>query len=1773
MNTALLLVALVSGVPGAEPPARAPEAAAVAAPTLPAAGRQSTLLAVPRFGRYAVLAKSASGTSLRLVDRMVGPGDVAGLAGERDGRVDAFLDRGTYKLVTGGPDRARGTVTLAVHAFTETSGPKPPLLVELKPVEDTLRDLEQRSYWLWVGERRTVALEAAGRSLADLRLWREGTWLVDAAPATQVVQPRVGEPLLVCRLQAALEPGLYLLTAYGGPAQPWAAGGDRHPMYLRFGIPRLPEAGRRRLAVSPFGLDRFRAPRATNTFRIELPEARPATLRLGDFDPASPFTEGTAAAAIEKKSVPPAAEIVLSGEGEGEGEEEAEREAAATGKGDRVVTVSGEAGQPYVLQHFHASEHYAFSRGGDHWVSSVHTGHPEDSVDATGILVRNQSGRVSPLQTAVVEMETTRRYERRFNLLAPLTLYFHLAAGGTYEVLTEGTPAQHRVEPFLIYRPERYEAPPWRGSGWAWELEPGYHVLTVTPERRGIVTLTVRPRGLLAAAAGMAGLAAAAPPAASVRFPKVALDPRESYTLCLNEQPEVRAGLVLRSLPLDLREALPLTLAPGDSVSVPFAIDEEATLRAEAEDGSALDVSLDGGPFQARAEVRPGPHTAAVRGGGTGVRHASLLAEPRRLQASAPLPALPDDTLAALPRFPVLDASAPRHLDLDRRESATFLVQAAEPGLYVLESTGLLATEGNLRSRTVTSFTREAENGVGRNFRLGQYLREGDYQLTVTTQGETRGHLGVALARTAVVDGGFLTSRVPGRASLRAGSALAYRFVVTRPGRFRVRALGLGRGFRCRLEDQDGWPLVAPGGEADVTHDFGPGRYRFVVLPEATDARVVALVEPVAPPVRAVGHGPHRLPLDRSVGHVWREPEAGAPRTPDAWELTLPASVEVAVELTGEMQGEIRRLAEGAAAATPVPVGGWKGTLAPGRYRLEVVSSRPNNGAPYTVGVWPKPLVAGLERAVSAPGELELAVGQDGLVEIGSFGETDVKARLYDEGGRLVASGDDRPDDWNFALQETLAAGRYRLVVAPVGTATAATRVFVRTPRETDQPPLAVPAAAEVALGRDVLLYPLAAPPAADLVALTASSAEAVGLAVESQAGGAWRTLGSDRGRAARVALALGPRQGRPPLRVRVWSLDRRGAKARLAASALLPLAVAEKDLARGFSLPKDGAAELRLDRPGLLRVEGDAAGLRWCAAGEACRESPAGVVAAHGDRVWVVADGARSVRTARLTLGEDGTGAVVVAIAASRPATVDLAAGPAILVASAAVVPPGVAAVESGRGATGRALAVGGRASVTATLGARAALVWADPAAEVRVERRPFAAPRAEPVPRSPWDGAVAGSGARAFDLGRGDKRLDLALGPHLVGVLSKGEDVLSVHWVDGEAVAETVDTTADRLTLVNLGEGEGRFSASRLALDRVRPALAAGAPFEEARASAGTLRLEVAPAPGATLHVRGARGEAVLVSADGRIARGRDLAAPAAGGTLVVPHGPGRVLAWLDAKGAEAAGLWPEGASSRAKEVEPPASVELSGQARLLRVDLRQPALVHVRATTPGVSLVRRPSLPPEVRVHEAGASFDAWLPAGRTEIGLRAFAGAELAGTAEVTVTEVTPVGEGLGPEGLLAPGATRLFSFAVARPGPVGLGVRASADVVGMRLLSSRGEDLGEGTVLMPTLDPGTYLLALHAPPDAAGPVAARPAVSGLTPPDTGPPEDVVRAYLAPEEPAGVFTARRVEAPPPVEEGRLAEEEGPPGEEGEGPPEGEGEEPPDEEAAEPPTGGGL
>ncbi|MCB1543158.1 MAG: DUF1311 domain-containing protein, partial [Rhodoblastus sp.] len=260
----------------ARPTSIATSGAHIEPATVPADRDASALVTIPTPGRYSLRAQSASGVAIQLVDMMTGPGDSAGAAGARDGRLDALLDKGVYKLRTTGAKGAAKPASLKAEAFRDVAAPMTLAADPLTPGD--LGDLQQRSFWLDVDADGRVAVEALGRALQDLRLWRDGEELADVRPDISTVEVKAGHPLNRIRLEGKVEPGRYLATAYGGESAVWTDGAPDKPfMIRRLSAPSL-AAGLAEGVVGAFGSVRFEAPADFDSFRLEV--ADPAPVRM-----------------------------------------------------------------------------------------------------------------------------------------------------------------------------------------------------------------------------------------------------------------------------------------------------------------------------------------------------------------------------------------------------------------------------------------------------------------------------------------------------------------------------------------------------------------------------------------------------------------------------------------------------------------------------------------------------------------------------------------------------------------------------------------------------------------------------------------------------------------------------------------------------------------------------------------------------------------------------------------------------------------------------------------------------------------------------------------------------------------------------------------------------------------------------------------------------------------------------------------------------------------------------------------------------------------------------------------------------------------------------------------------------------------------------------------------------------------------------------------------------------------------------------------------------
>ncbi|MEL6189723.1 MAG: hypothetical protein AAFU79_34300, partial [Myxococcota bacterium] len=360
-----------------------------------------------------------------------------------------------------------------------------------------------------------------------------------------------------------------------------------------------------------------------------------------------------------------------------------------------------------------------------------------------------------------------------------------------------------------------------------------------------------------------------------------------------------------------------------------------------------------------------------------------------------------------------------------------------------------------------------------------------------------------------------------------------------------------------------------------------------------------------------------------------------------------------------------------------------------GRYQLEVHPLRRDRGVPYSLAVRAVQLVVGRTWRVRAPVSLELALGAEERVEIASFGEADVEARLRDSEGRLVAQSDDRPDDWNFFIARRLSPGRYRLDLRPVGKRRARTEVKVSTRPEERAPALALGARKTFAAGNKKWVFPLEVG-REELLVAWARSAETMGVALSrkkasSKEGSApWITVAEHVGRPARVEV---PVMEGGEYRLEVWSVDKRNSPVTLDVHGVQATSLTEAELARGVSTKPAlsgvpiSLLKVRLARPGAFRFEEE---VRWSS-------SPLGALAplrrglAHAstDTLWIARPERRGKLTGRrVVLGDDRLSLSV----GRSPIRVDLGGrGYALASARATQAVPGLALLEPSETPTAR--------------------------------------------------------------------------------------------------------------------------------------------------------------------------------------------------------------------------------------------------------------------------------------------------------------------------------------------------------------------------------------------------------------------------------------------------------------------------------------------------------
>lgn len=1696
----------------------------LASDQLPADQDGSTLLTVDMPGHITIRTQSTSGVALQLVDMIAGPGDRMGAAGVSDGRIDALLDKGTYKIRVFGAKGAAGDVKLTAQAYQELEQPDA-ALTSATPIHADLSDLQQRSYWIDIRDAGRVDIEAVGRSLQDLRLWRNGTDIAALSPKMSIFELKPGLPMTRATLTGKVEAGRYLVTAYGGQKLVWTNSDAAEPFHIRTGTQISLAGGIAENVIGPFGSIRFEAPADLDTFRLELPQSAPAVLRAGRIsDTATAFQS----AAIDKASREPTATLSLS-----------------TDSQPSIVEVSGYEGQPFQLRGLRFGTETQFKGSVANLISLDVAGEGHDEIPATALLVRqDSSGKATIVASDLPHLGPGQAWRRRFNLRGPTSLLFEMTQAGQIGIRTSGVALHADISPVLVGNAPRADG---RNAD-RFDLDAGYYLLRLLPDNNAV--------GIVDLSFGTPGLLPPVQPAASART-TISFGIREAekatrYQIITNAAPGLLTGPRAVALPADL-QVRPLALwQPVDVSAQPQPLRDQPMSNMPApvpqakgaanDDANALSRPASPADLQIDVRVPPGGTIAAVDMHNTSVAFATsnqrVDAMGRTLTLRFPTPAAarsivvswqPDAAAAQkiaspTPASPLIVGQS-QFLDLAENAQKSYRLEVPEGGLYRIETLGRLQTSLSLGTSFLPGLGEAWDNGDGHNALLQTYLRAGTYQVDVSAQNSS-GHLGVAVTPASLLTAASLVADGTSRGALSGGRGAIVPIEIATAGTYQLDLYSLGEDLTARLEDAEGWPLTAPGPLSTLSQDFTPGHYRLVILPRDVDTRFVARLRPVIDPPQLQGHGPHPLAFNQSQAFQWREPQSKSDaRVADSWTFDLLADADVSIDLTEGMIGTLFRDDKDQIARF-VAAPQFTGTLKAGHYRIDLMSLAHDDRLDYQITLNTQDLQPGEARFVNLPAELSFNVDKDRVVSLGTFGRSEIKGVLKDEHGAVVERLTGRSDDWNIALSTRLPAGSYTLALdqaAASGPASSQSddgsddqdadsgdgeqeasddqadvgdiEVQFALPQEQPQPALTESGTAEVN-GASVFAFPLPANTKDQLALVAAQSTSELVLSVEKRdADGNWKPQAFARGRTPLIAWPAS--EGGAQWRASVWTLDGGAAPIKIAARsiardmrepgdiALDPVTIDGLDLSLNVALAHAPSA-------GLVDLGAAADLLVGASADRPLTAAMPGLFAPQSDRLWLVSRAASHVQVnpaqpeAEIALTLAPGDQAIIPAAPALPGKVRLWR------ADSAFGQPGLTA--------GRGMGISLNSAV-ALSDHQDLHIWnaaSDESLQLRL--RPVDAAELEAVQlNGTLTTTIPAFSARPVKLAPAVKRLTLDLAPGIAVVSAPSTSQLLNVWSGAAPLSRSIATSTEEIWLVNL---TGDAGSARISLSPGQ-AVTLGNDQIKRRffGTVGSEEIAVDAMKGDVLNVSG--GAATFIGSDGRVSRGDSI--PVSGpGQLIVDHGAGLVALWLE---RDRKSPWPK---PEPKSMTLPQSVTLEGEAMAFRLDPAQPMVLDVSTDAPVIVGLEQGGHR-DLQLFPTGAEFHRYLAAGEAVLTLYSTHEGPLSGNLDMTATPVVPVNDGIGAPVVLAPGATALFGFEVINSGNIGVGLRSDPDLAIGRLLDAKGQVLGDGVNQLKQLAPGSYLLEARAPADAPT-LIVRPSVVGLSPPPAGPPPEIVSDYL-------------------------------------------------------------
>lgn len=1716
--------------------------------SVPARGLQETLITLDRAAHVAITASTPEGTACEIVDQVRGPFAQSGEVGRSNCELDLLLDAGTYKLrLTSSTQgkKAPGKVELKAVTYTEDN-PQPVRLEAGREVTQRLAPQHQASYWLKIERRQPVTLRVAGRSVGDVRLWRNGAWLEPASFSGTVNMPREGQPQYEWWMNAPLDPGDYLVTAYASSPKSWTEGREDNTLTVAYGFPMAPSSTVLDLTLPSTGLS-----------TLELPQG-PLALLLS--------REGTASASstatrVSLSTIGADGTTSLSG---GEGCSIAAKaiitqcSVLTSRPGRHLALVRGEPGTRVHLQWSpmpgaNRSMEGTYSAGstvptfqaqhsGESLVSLHEVPASPDSAPLGCMLETERRGEWTPIASDMLEVGPSRPFRRAFNYSGSnATVWFRVSKTGTYALSTSG---EHKVrcdlyqvngtqralmsEPNPLAQTCRISRP----------LTAGEYELKLYGGIDGIESLSLAVEGQQAQEDTATH--------SSCLMQHVPLEQGARYRVITTRSTAgVTRGLFVRPQPLTLAEPLPVSLEGPQPVELKLTPGE--TVEVRSLEGEAFTCALEGN----RVEVRDGHCTLPATGGTLSLSHTGSLPSTLMLYrtppAQPPLPALSQYNPTITP-LPAIQPSEPAWFDFERGQAHSLTFDVKKEGLYHVTTLGLLATECTMRTPVVVEVGSASGGGRGRNCLVSTYLRPGRYLLTARVTGSSRGRAGVLLERREVKSAESV--RADGEVFFRtdADELVQQRLTVPREAHYTLSSTAQGAQLQCRLDDAQGWPLVPVPTSCTQSLRLAGGTYLWTQLPLTVESMRRTSLERVQSPEVLQGNKVHSLAFDR-----WYQAQLGKDGK-DEFAFEVPARMDVILTLSGGMQGRLslegadgklrpveviapqnvaappppptevseesesepsprpedsdeessqgeRMSARRGAETSAPPPPGQRLTLEPGRYRLETEHSQGDVAISYALYLRTEVFAPSMSKEVQVPGRFPLLLPVNGTLRLFTRGDTDVRCRLFDVTGRLVVESADHGADWNCALAEPLPAGTYSLVLESQTQRPGPTRVSVELAQVSDAGVLAEGGTLQV--GSGVVRATLPPSPAEALQQVALQAKAPFSCALEDERG----EVVTRRMEVRDCTLMLKP--GSATWRVRVWTLGQ-------------PIAVSTHVAARplrsfsGGSIPPGEAASVQVSRSGFYET---GSGVVCLPAARQGPLEPCGPEASLEAGAWVfgvpeataAAKLSLSERVDTLEKPEQLRAPILPALSLRRQRSPQ----PALHLLRVGV-PLGDPAYPACR-IEGGVAQQRGSACFAATGPTQESLVsWWTPAAEkgeASVSRLSFPVPGTSlTLKPGVQDLTWTGGASVRLVLPSEPVRVQLSLPAEAWAIRVNDQGRAEDLCAPGETLSRCVLSGTGGAVFL-WSPAEARVQAEVLSVETTQRTAALATRFEALERAHGqrSLSFEAAREP-RQLQVTGA-ARCLTSLDDGARLEGCDLTVPPGhAGQLLLEVNPGGVRAVLAPESGLTTALLSSLALGPMTALPAAQALRLSGDLVERTFTVTSSAVIHVRGDS-GVGALTQDSTVLAVAGLERGFSFDRQLEPGSYRLRVRGFAAQPLTGTVTWTQEPVKTLTEGVSTqEDWVAPGQTRYYRFATASAGNVGLGLQVPAELLECRVLDAGQHQLGEGCQQFLALAQGTYLLSIHAPASLERPLPFKPVLVGLAGAKTDVPEEYLRDFF-------------------------------------------------------------